>query len=98
MQRVLGCSSFARLRRGSRGNCQTLDIISTQRTKTIAICQCLFTKNIQSNNRTEENMDLLEQAQRRATKIIRGLEHLSYDDRLKELGLFSLGNRKLNGT
>ncbi|KAF7236359.1 hypothetical protein EYD10_16898 [Varanus komodoensis] len=60
--------------------------------KTVRILQLVQNRaaRLLTGTGRKDNIEL-EKAQRRATKMIRGLEQLSYEEQLQQLGVFSLG-------
>jgi len=77
-------------------------VVSRSRGMILSFYSALVRPHLEScvhiwNLQHRKGMDLLEQVQMRATKMIRGLEYLFYEDRLRELGVFSLEKQRVQG-
>jgi len=82
--------------------CIKRSMASRSREGILPLCSTLVRPHLESciqlwSTQHRKDMELLERVQRRATKKIRGLGHLFCEEKLRELWVFSLENRRLLG-
>ena len=82
--------------------CNQSNVVSRASKVILTLCPALVRPHLEScvqiwSSQHKKDMNLMERSQRRATKMIRGLEHLYRKGKLRELGLSSLEKRRLHG-
>ena len=76
--------------------CTHRGIASRDRDVIIPLSACQAWSTVFLSPQFKKDMDRLQRVQRQAVKMTKGLENLPYEERLKELGLFTLEKRWLS--
>lgn len=80
--------------------CTKRRVASREREGIVLLCSALVKPHLEYRVQAlhpQYRKSVLERLQRRAPKVIRGLVHLSCEERLSEMGLFRLGKGRLRG-
>ena len=81
-------------------SCIKRSVASRVREVILSICSALVRPHLEYciqmwSPQYRRDMDLLERIQGKATKRIHGMEHLSYEDKLRQMGPLNLEKRRL---